>query len=146
MSDWKLIIPYVKQITNGNLLYDSGNSNWGLVTTQRVGMGREVGGIFTWEGIWVNLWLVHVDVWQKPTQYYKAIILQLQINKFNKIIKNSPANVGDVCLIPGLGRSPGAGNGTPLQYSCLENPMDRGAWWATVHRLSKSQTGLSTQS
>ena len=43
----------------------------------------------------------------------------------------------------GLGRSPGIGNGNPLQYSCLENPMDRGAWWAAVHRLSKSQTQLS---
>ena len=45
----------------------------------------------------------------------------------------------DVGLIPGLGRSPGRGNGSPLQYSCLENPMDREAWWATVHRLAKSQ-------
>ena len=44
--------------------------------------------------------------------------------------------------LPGLGRSPGGGNGTPLQYSCLENPMDRGAQWATVHRVSKSQTSL----
>ena len=43
---------------------------------------------------------------------------------------------------PGLGRSPGGGNGNPLQYSCLENPMDRGAWWATVHRVAKSQTQL----
>ena len=46
-------------------------------------------------------------------------------------------------LIPGLGRSPGEGNGNPLQYSCLEDPMDRGAWWATVHRLAKSWTRLS---
>ena len=43
-------------------------------------------------------------------------------------------------LIPGLGRSPGGGNGNPLQYSCLENPMDRGAWWATVHWTAKSRT------
>ena len=46
-------------------------------------------------------------------------------------------------LIPGLGRSPGGGNGNPLQYSCLENPMDRGAWWATIHRVTKSRTRLS---
>ena len=57
--------------------------------------------------------------------------------------KNSPANTGDAGLIPGLERSPGEGNGTPLQYSCLENPMDRGAWWATVHGVAKRQTGLS---
>ena len=58
------------------------------------------------------------------------------------VIKNLPANAGDtedVGSIPGLGRSPGGGNGNPLQYSCLENPMDRGAWQATVHRVTKSQ-------
>ena len=47
------------------------------------------------------------------------------------------------CRIPELGRFPGEGNGKPLQYSCLENPMDGGAWWATVHRAAKSQTQLS---
>ena len=50
---------------------------------------------------------------------------------------------GDMALVPGLGRSPGGVHGNPLQYSCLENPMDRGAWWATVHRVSKYQTQLS---
>ena len=49
----------------------------------------------------------------------------------------------EVGLIPGSGRSPGGGNGNPLQYSCLANPTDRGAWWATVHGLAKSQTQLS---
>ena len=52
-------------------------------------------------------------------------------------------NVGGLGLIPELGRSPGEGNGFPLQYSCLENSMDRGAWWATVQGVSKSQTRLS---
>ena len=63
------------------------------------------------------------------------------------VVKNLPANVGDerdVGSIPGSGRSPEEGNGNPLQYSCLENPMDRGAWWVTVHRVAKSQTQLST--
>ena len=54
------------------------------------------------------------------------------------MVKNPPANVGDAGLIPGLGRSPGEGNGNPLQHSCLENPMDRGTWWATVHGVAKS--------
>jgi len=57
------------------------------------------------------------------------------------VVKNLPANAGDTGdtgSIPGLGRSPGEGHGNPLQYSYLENPMDRGAWWATVH--AKSQT------
>ena len=52
-------------------------------------------------------------------------------------------NAGDPGSIPGLGRYPGEGNGNPLQYSCLENSMDRGAWWATVHGVAKSQTQLS---
>ena len=57
--------------------------------------------------------------------------------------KESTCNAGDVGLIPWLGRSPGGGNGNPLQYACLKNPMDRGAWWATVHRVAQSQTWLS---
>ena len=59
------------------------------------------------------------------------------------VVKNLPANAGeakDVDSIPGSGRSPGGGNDNPLQYSCLENSMDRGAWQATVHVVSKSQT------
>ena len=55
------------------------------------------------------------------------------------VVKNLSVNAGnirDVDLISGLGRSPGEGNGNPLQYSCLENPMDRGAWWATVHGVA----------
>ena len=56
--------------------------------------------------------------------------------------KNPCANAGDVSLIPGSGRSLGGGHGNPLQYSCLENPMDRGAWWATVHGVTNSWTRL----
>ena len=61
------------------------------------------------------------------------------------VVKNLPANVGDVRdagLIPGLGRSAGGGHGNPLQYSCLENSMDGGVWRATVHGVTKSQTRL----
>ena len=57
--------------------------------------------------------------------------------------KESACNVEDPSSIPGSGRPPGEGNGNPLQYSYLGNPMDRGAWWATVHRVAKSQTWLS---
>ena len=60
-------------------------------------------------------------------------------------VKNPPANAADAGSIPGLGRFPGVGNGFPLQYSCLENPMDRGAWRATVQRVAKSRTWLSTK-
>ena len=57
--------------------------------------------------------------------------------------KASAYNAGNPGSIPGLGRSPGEGNGNPLQYSCLENPMHRGAWWATVHGVAKNWTRLS---
>ena len=55
-------------------------------------------------------------------------------------VKASACNAGDLGLIPGSGRPPGEGNGNPLPYSCLENPMDRGAWWATVHGVAESDT------
>ena len=57
--------------------------------------------------------------------------------------KATAYNAGDLGSIPGSGRSPGEGNGNPFQYSCLENPMDQGAWWATVHGVAKSRTRLS---
>ena len=56
--------------------------------------------------------------------------------------KETAYNVGDLCLLPGLGRSPGRGHDNPVQYSYLENLMDRGAWWATIHRVTKSQIWL----
>ena len=59
------------------------------------------------------------------------------------MVKNPPAVAGDVGSIPGSGRSPGEGHGKPLQYSCLENPIDRGAWRATVLGVAKTQTRLS---
>ena len=65
---------------------------------------------------------------------------------FGSVVKNPPANAGDagdMGSIPGLGISPGEGNGNPLQYSCWENPMDRDAWLAIVHGVAKSQTCLS---
>ena len=61
------------------------------------------------------------------------------------MVKDLPANAGDLGSVPGSGRSPGEGNGNPLQCSCLENPMDRGAWQATVHRVAKSWTQLITE-
>ena len=61
-------------------------------------------------------------------------------------VKNPHVSTGDtrdMCLVPGSVQPPGGGKGNPLQYSCLKNPMDRGAWWATVQRVAKSQTQLS---
>ena len=67
------------------------------------------------------------------------------LNFTHSLVKNLPANanagdVRDTGLIPGSGSFPGEGNSNPLQHSCLENPMDRGAWWATVHRVPESRT------
>ena len=63
------------------------------------------------------------------------------------VVKNPPVNTGDIGdpgLISELGRSPGEGHGNPLQYSCLENPTDRGIWWATVHRVTQSDATETT--
>ena len=61
------------------------------------------------------------------------------------VVKNLPANAGDAGLIPGLERSPGERNGNPLQYSCLRNPMERGAWWATIHGVAGVRQDLVTK-
>ena len=78
-------------------------------------------------------------------QFY-YITKQISASQVALVVKNLPTNAGDVRdvgSVPGSGRSPGEGNGNPLQYPCLENPMDRGAWWAIVHGVVKSQTRLS---
>ena len=72
--------------------------------------------------------------------------IKIKTSQVALVVKNPPANAGDIIdmgSIPGSGRSPGEENGNPLQYSCLENPMDREAWQATVHRVAKSWTSLS---
>ena len=79
--------------------------------------------------------------------YYFYCLLLLQRQQYGHsarlVVKNLPANAGDTGSIPGLGRSPGGGHGNPLQHSCLENPLDRGAQGATVDRVAQSQTQLS---
>ena len=78
----------------------------------------------------------------------RAYLLIWEMNlSGGSVVKKLPGKAGDTGdggLIPGLGKPPGGGNGNPLQYSCLENPMDRGAWRPTVHKVAKSQTQLST--
>ena len=73
------------------------------------------------------------------------ISILLWASQASLVVKNLPANAGDarkVSSIPGLGRFPGKGNGNPLKYYCLENPMDRGPWWAILHRVAKSWAQL----
>ena len=80
------------------------------------------------------LWLSNIPLYSYSTlpSIWASLVAQL--------VKNVPANSGDAGSIPGSGRPPGEGNGNPLQYSCLENSMDRGTWQATVHGVAKSQT------
>ena len=61
------------------------------------------------------------------------------------VVKNPPTNAGDMGLIPGLGRSPGEVNGNPFQYSCLGNPIDREAWWASVHGVTRVGHNLASE-
>ena len=100
---------------------------------------------------WVLLWLLRLFTYLgcAGSSFLRVVFLQLQraLSSWTSPVaqkaKASAYNSGDLGLIPGLGRFPGEGNGNPLQYSCLENPMDGGAWWATVHGVAKSQTRLS---
>ena len=84
-----------------------------------------------WNKISFNAWLHIIYLFPKRNSFYSE--------RFpgGSEVKASTYNVGDLGLIPGLGRSPGEGNGNPLQYSCLENSMDGGAWWATVHMTER---------
>ena len=68
---------------------------------------------------------------------FPNLYLSIHINWASQVAQNPPANAGDLGSIPELGRSPGEGNGDPLQYSCLGNSMDRGTWWAAVHGITK---------
>ena len=93
----------------------------------------------------INPWISPDFVIEKKSGKWRMLT---DLRKINAImmgfpggseVKASACNTEDLDSIPGLGRFPGERNGNPLQYSCLENPMDRGAWWATVHRVAKSQ-------
>ena len=81
----------------------------------------------------------------KRAEYLAFRVSTQWVSQVVLVVKNLPVNAGDARdggSIPASGRSPGGGHGNPLQSSCLENPMDRGAWWATVHGVTKSWTQL----
>ena len=107
------------------------------------GRSREMIWGGRWEGgsglgTHVHPWQFHVNIWQNQYSIVKQNKVKIKIKK-----KESACNAGDLGLIPGLGRSPGEGNDYPLQYSGLENSMDRGAWWAIVHGIAKNWTQLN---
>ena len=86
-------------------------------------------------GHWLSVYLTWRNVYSSPLLFLNC---SLDGNE-------SACNAGDPGLTPGLGTSPGEGHGNPLQNSCLENPMDRGTWWAPVHGVTKSRTRLSDE-
>ena len=95
---------------------------------------REQSGLHLSKYLFCCLWELHTKI------FYMCVYIGFP---GGSVVKNPPANVGYAVLIPRSGRSFGGGHGNPLQYSCLENPMDRGAWRATVHGVAKSRTQLS---
>ena len=106
---------------------------WCMGMIQRDDMGWEVGGGFRIGSLYTPV-VESCQCTAKPIQYCKV-----KLSK-NKIEKKKKRDMG---LIPRSGRSPGEGHGNPPQYSCLENPMDRGAWWAMVHRQGHKELGTT---
>ena len=105
-------------------------SNLPTITVNDPGMGVGGGSVCTFSKLKMDNWVLILG-------FRGASQMML-------VIKNPPANAGDPGSIPGWGRSPGEGHGNPLQYSCLENPTDRGAWRATVHGVAESDTTEAT--
>ena len=91
--------------------------------------------------MWPKYWSFSFSI--SPSNNYLGLITFRMGFPGGSEVKVPACNLGNLGSIPGSGRFPGEGNVNPLQYSCLENPMDRGAWWATVHEVAKSQTRLS---
>ena len=81
--------------------------------------------------------------WHPHSYYRRTLAWRPTMHPGGSVGKESACSAGDPGSIPGSGRSPGEGNGNPLQYPCLENPMNRGAWWAAVHGVEKSWARLS---
>ena len=104
-------------------------SSANLLLTRGLACARSLLGLLG-QCIKIQVWFLSNFWFDRPSQ----VVL---------VVKNPPANARDATdmdLIPGFGRSPGEGNGNPFQYSCQENSVDRGTWWATVHGAAKSQT------
>ena len=104
------------------------------------------GRFFTTRAMWEALSYIIYMHTHTHTHTHRASLVAQTVKNLpakKKKKKESACNEGDLGSIPGSGRSPGEGNGNPLQYSCLENPMDREAWWATIHGVTKSRTRLS---
>ena len=145
------MLPYIKQIASGDLLYSTG-----VIRSGSSGVGQGGRGRSKREEMCAYTELIHFVIVQqklatsqsnytsiKNENKYKST--EIQASQVPLVVKNPLANAGDISnagSITGSGRSPGGGHNNPLQYSCLENPMDRGAWQATVRGVAKSRTRL----
>ena len=118
-------------------------SSWDTLELGTEDVWKEKLGFQEWEAV-LNYFGIKSKLFQWPPRPCHIRPLPTFLRGFpsGSDGKESAFNVGDLSLIPELGRSPGEGNGYPLQYSCLENPLDKGAWLATAHRVIKSQTRL----
>ena len=106
---------------------------------------NEYSGLISFGIYWFDLLVVQGTQESSPTPRFESINISVFSLQVALVVKNTPANAGDirdVGSIPGLGSSPRGGHGSLLKYSCLENPMNRGAWWATVHSIAQSRTQL----
>ena len=101
---------------------------------------KQVKLTFPYDYLWTNTCTANKIIHNH--NIYKNIYLNIFLKPCSSVGKESAYSAGNLGLIPGSGRPPGEGNGNPLPYSCLENPKDRVAWWATVHGVTKSQTCL----
>ena len=122
-------LPYLKQIASENLLCDAESSAWCSVVTSGVGWG--VGGRFKKQGTYVYLWLIHADVWQRPTQYYKAIALQLKINNNNR--KMGPGRGQRVHGQEGRVRGQGRNRMSPWPVQASLQPCSPASTPLTLH-------------
>ena len=135
------------------------NLSWAINKKKWVKKGRKENYVsskclkWCWFEYYLNLALISeclskIRIW--PNFIYRCLIGDVcssgESILFMLYLPDNAGGIGDVGSVPGSGRSPGEGNGNPLQYSCLENFMDRGAWLATVHGVTRSQTQLSTES
>ena len=123
-------------------ILEAGARGW---SREMIWGGRWEGG--SGLGTHVHLWLIHFNVWQNQYSIVKQNKVKIKIGKKkfpgDSAGKESACQARDLGSIPGSGWSPGGGHGSPLHYSCLENPMDRGAWQVAVHGATKGQTQQS---
>ena len=138
LSQWSFSFHLYWRIADKNCIYLGGTTRWFTSYTLWNACHNKLMDTFVSSHIIIFQWFF----------FWGPEAWAIWLPRWLSVVKNLPANsgaTGDAGSIPGLGKSPGGGNGYSLQYSCLEKSMDRGAWWATVRGVAKSWTELSAQ-